>query len=160
MCAGDFHRDPGWVKKSIAELQTRFKQGMEFIVVAPVFQTLRQQILERIVKAGLAQGDSNDVVNPYSWASKASLFVQCLGSRNSANSEHCLVGVMHAQYFSLLSDGNMSCCSLRIVYVCAALCHGLICVDEMTRRLHAAWKSCAAVSSCFAGSIYALQRPS
>lgn len=46
---------------------------MAFIVVAPTFQTLRQQTLERIVKAGLANGTSEDVVNPYSWASKARL---------------------------------------------------------------------------------------
>lgn len=94
-CADNFHGDPGWVKKSIAELQKRFKQGMEFIVVAPVFQTLRQQTLERIVKAGLAQGDSNDVVNPYNWASKARFFVQCLGC------QHCLVGVTCAQSLQL-----------------------------------------------------------
>jgi len=75
-CADQFGTDPAWVKKSIAELQKRFWQGMEFFVVAPTFQTLRQQTLERIVKAGLAQGDSEDVVNPYSWASKASCFLQ------------------------------------------------------------------------------------
>ncbi|DBA71017.1 TPA: hypothetical protein ACH3X2_011447 [Trebouxia sp. C0005] len=69
-CADQFQDDPAWVKKSIAELQKRFCQGMAFIVVAPTFQTLRQQTLERIVKAGLANGTSEDVVNPYSWASK------------------------------------------------------------------------------------------
>lgn len=72
-CADQFEGDPAWVKKSIAELQKRFCQGLAFFVVAPTFQTLRQQTLERIVKAGLAEGSSEDVVNPYSWASKARL---------------------------------------------------------------------------------------
>ncbi|DBB00174.1 TPA: hypothetical protein ACH3X1_014010 [Trebouxia sp. C0004] len=60
-CADQFEGDPAWVKKSIAELQKRFCQGMAFTVVAPTFQTLRQQTLERIVRAGLAEGSSEDV---------------------------------------------------------------------------------------------------
>ena len=69
-CADASQYDSSWVKKSIGELQKQFLQGVEFIVITPAFQTLRQQTLQRIVDAGLADGHSENVVNPYIWASK------------------------------------------------------------------------------------------
>ena len=51
----------------------RFSEGMQFIVVMPAFQTLRQQTFDRIVKAKLANATDSGIVIPTIWSAEVSL---------------------------------------------------------------------------------------
>lgn len=62
-----------WFEQSCKKLAQRFPEGMQFVVVMPAFQTLRQQTFDRIVKAKLANATDTGIVIPTIWSAKVSL---------------------------------------------------------------------------------------
>ena len=79
-----------WFELGCKDLARRFDKGMQFIVVTPAFQTLRQQTFDRIVKAKLAEACDSHVVIPTIWASKV-----CCSSmqHRSSHCVHLLLGL-------------------------------------------------------------------
>lgn len=67
----------GWFKQGCQNLAERFSDGLQFVVVMPSFQTLRQQTFDRIVKAHLANATDSGIVIPTIWASRVSLGASC-----------------------------------------------------------------------------------
>lgn len=51
---------PDSYKKGIEELRRKYSQGVDFIVLTPVFLTLRQQTLQRLKDAGLKNSDGTE----------------------------------------------------------------------------------------------------
>lgn len=67
-----------WFEQSCKALAERFSDGLQFVVVMPAFQTLRQQTFDRIVKAKLASAADTGIVIPTIWASKVSMLLMLL----------------------------------------------------------------------------------
>lgn len=73
-------QDADGYKKAIDKLRQEFSDGMDFIVLAPIFVTLRQQTLQRLQDAGLKNSDGSDPrVLPYAFSAETnvSLCLQC-----------------------------------------------------------------------------------
>jgi len=68
--AREYQGQPDWFKLSCQKLAQTYSKGLQFIIVMPAFQTLRQQTLNRIVKAKLADATDTGVVIPTIWPSK------------------------------------------------------------------------------------------
>ena len=51
---------PDSYKKGLDRLRAKYSQGLEFIVLTPVFLTLRQQTLQRLKDAGLKNSNGSD----------------------------------------------------------------------------------------------------
>lgn len=51
---------PDSYKKGVEGLRQKYSQGMDFIVLTPVFLTLRQQTLQRLKDAGLKNSDGTE----------------------------------------------------------------------------------------------------
>lgn len=71
--ATQFRGTADWFEPSCKKLAQRFSDGLQFVVVMPAFQTLRQQTFDRIVKAKLADAADTGIVIPTIWASKVSI---------------------------------------------------------------------------------------
>lgn len=69
--AGQFQGRPDRFKLSCQKLSETFSDGLHFVVIMPAFQTLRQQTLDRTVKANFAEVTDAEVVIPTIWSSKA-----------------------------------------------------------------------------------------
>ena len=65
-------KDNDWFALACMKLANTFPDGLHFVVVMPAFQTLRQQTVDRIVKAKLANATDRGIVIPSIWASKVS----------------------------------------------------------------------------------------
>ncbi len=62
---------PDNYKKGLERLRARYKDGLDFIVLTPVFVTLRQQTLQRLQDAGLKNSDGSDPkVLPYAFSAE------------------------------------------------------------------------------------------
>ena len=68
--ASQYLDQDNWFELGCKALAEEFTDGMQFIVVTPAFQTLRQQTFDRIVKAKLAEASADNIVIPAIWASK------------------------------------------------------------------------------------------
>ena len=64
-----------WFEQSCKKLAEKFSDGLQFVVIMPAFQTLRQQTFDRIVKAKLASAADSGIVIPTIWSSKVSVNV-------------------------------------------------------------------------------------
>lgn len=73
-----------WFEQSCKKLAQRFPDGMQFVVVMPAFQTLRQQTFDRIVKAKLANATDSGIVIPTIWSAKV-----------SSKNHHTYIGCWH-----------------------------------------------------------------
>ncbi|KAL0047438.1 hypothetical protein WJX82_003437 [Trebouxia sp. C0006] len=63
--------EPDNYKKGLERLRARYKDGLDFIVLTPVFVTLRQQTLQRLRDAGLRNSDGSDPkVLPYAFSAE------------------------------------------------------------------------------------------
>lgn len=78
--ASQFQDQPDCFRLSCQKLSERFSDGLQFVVIMPAFQTLRQQTLDRIVKAKLADA-TDGVVIPTIWSSKV---CGCRAGKNTA----------------------------------------------------------------------------
>ncbi len=69
--------EPDNYKKGLERLRVRYKDGLDFIVLTPVFVTLRQQTLQRLRDAGLRNSDGSDPkVLPYAFSAEFTVSMQ------------------------------------------------------------------------------------
>lgn len=65
---------PDSYKAALEGFRRRFCQGLEFVVLTPVFLTLRQQTSQRLKDAGLQNSDGSDPkVIPYQFATETTV---------------------------------------------------------------------------------------
>ena len=76
--AKPFQGGPEWFEQSCRKLAETYPLGLQFVVVMPAFQTLRQQTFDRIVKAKLANATDRGIVIPTIWSSKVRYACHCL----------------------------------------------------------------------------------
>lgn len=69
--------EPDNYKKGLERLRAQYKDGLDFIVLTPVFVTLRQQTLQRLQDAGLSNSDGSDPkVLPYAFSAEFTVSMQ------------------------------------------------------------------------------------
>lgn len=105
--------DPDWFRLSCQNLTKAYPKGLQFVVVMPAFQTLRQQTFDRIVKAKLAESTADGIVISTIWSSKViqrccpsrflherSTVVTCVGSLPSCTTAYSLWCVVFIHYIA------------------------------------------------------------
>lgn len=76
MClsAGYLQNEPDSYKRGLERLRATYTGGLDFIVLTPVYLTLRQQTLQRLQDAGLKNSDGSDpVVLPYAFSAQTAV---------------------------------------------------------------------------------------
>lgn len=65
---------PDSYKQGLEQLRRLYSGGMDFVILVPVFLTLRQQTLQRLQDANLKNSDGSDpVVLPYAFSAHTTL---------------------------------------------------------------------------------------
>lgn len=73
------NRGPDSYKRGLDRFREAYKDGLDFIVLVPIFVTLRHQTLQRLQDAGLKNSDGSDPrVLPYTFAADTTVSRLCL----------------------------------------------------------------------------------
>ncbi len=74
LSVGYLQNEPDNYKRGLERLRATYTGGLDFIVLTPVYLTLRQQTLQRLQDAGLKNSDGSDpVVLPYAFSAQTAV---------------------------------------------------------------------------------------